>query len=97
MAANLSRWAKEAGEKTFHLRLLNIGPRLTFCFVLIILVLLVGNAVLLWQFHLTRAQAGLLSGVDLELIAVLQAHTNLMSFYERLDVCSRSRKIPRDW
>jgi PAS domain S-box-containing protein len=79
-------WAKQVGESTFHLRRLNIGPRLTLCFLFIILALLVGNAVSLWQFHLARIQADRLSGVDQELIAVLQAHTSLMSFYERLDV-----------
>jgi PAS domain S-box-containing protein len=81
----LAGWAKQVGEST-HLRRLNIGPRLTLCFLFIILALLVGNAVSLWQFHLARIQADRLSGVDQELIAVLQAHTSLMSFYERLDV-----------
>ncbi len=90
MVAKLARWAKQAGEKTFHLHRLNIGPRLTLCFVFIILVMLVGNAVLLWQFHLVRAQAERLSGVDQELIAALQVHTNLMAFYERLDVLAHS-------
>jgi PAS domain S-box-containing protein len=82
----LAGWAKQVGESTFHLRRLNIGPRLTLCFLFIILALLVGNAVSLWQFHLARIQADRLRGVDQELIAVLQAHTSLMSFYERLDV-----------
>ena len=85
MLGKLAGWAKQVGEST-HLRRLNIGPRLTLCFLFIILALLVGNAVSLWQFHLARIQADRLSGVDQELIAVLQAHTSLMSFYERLDV-----------
>jgi PAS domain S-box-containing protein len=82
----LAGWAKQVGESTFNLRRLNIGPRLTLCFLFIILALLVGNAVSLWQVHLARIQADRLNGVDQELIAVLQAHTSLMSFYERLDV-----------
>ena len=86
MLGKLAGWTKQVGESTFHLRRLNIGPRLTLCFLFIILALLVGNAVSLWQFHLARIQADRLSGVDQELIAVLQAHTSLMSFYERLDV-----------
>ena len=85
MLGKLAGWTKQVGEST-HLRRLNIGPRLTLCFLFIILALLVGNAVSLWQFHLARIQADRLSGVDQELIAVLQAHTSLMSFYERLDV-----------
>jgi len=88
--AKLAEWLKQSGDKTFHLHRLNIGPRLTFCFVLIILAMLLGNFVLLWQFHLARTQADILSGVDQELIAVLQAHASLLSFYERLDALAHS-------
>ena len=95
MVAKLARWTKKAGEKAFHLRRLNIGPRLTLCFVLIILAMLVGNAILLWQFHRVRAQAERLSGVDQVLIAVLQAHANLISFYERLDGLAQSEDTAR--
>ena len=90
MPGKLVGWAKQVGESTFHLHRLNIGSRLTLCFVFIILALLVGDVVSLWQFHLARTQADRLSGVDQELIAVLQAHTSLMSFYERLDVLAHS-------
>jgi PAS domain S-box-containing protein len=86
----LAGWAKKVGESTFHLNRFNIGPRLTLCFLFIILALFVGNAVSLWQFHLARTQADRLSGVDQELIVVLQAHTSLMSFYERLHVLADS-------
>jgi signal transduction histidine kinase/HAMP domain-containing protein len=91
--AKLARWAEKVGESTFHLHRFNIGLRLTLCFLFIILALLVGNAVSLWQFHLARTQADRLRGVDQELIAVLQAHTSLMSFYERLDVLADSQNI----
>jgi hypothetical protein len=33
----LPEWTKQAGKKTSHFRGLNIGPRLTLCFVFIIL------------------------------------------------------------
>jgi len=85
-----ARWAKEVSESNLHLDRLNIGPRLTLCFLSIILALLLGNAVLLWQFHQARAQAERLGGVDQELIAVLQTHISLMSFYERLDALAHS-------
>jgi PAS domain S-box-containing protein len=85
VATKLAGRAKQTGERTFQLLRLNIGPRLTLCFVLIILAMLLGNAVLLWQFHQARVQAQRLSGVDQELIVVLQAHTNLMSFYQSVD------------
>jgi PAS domain S-box-containing protein len=78
-----------AGEKAFYR--LNIGPRLTIGFGIIVLAMLIANAVLLWQLHQGRAQAERLSGVDQELIGVLQAHVDLMSFYERLDLLAQSR------
>jgi DNA-binding NtrC family response regulator/HAMP domain-containing protein len=90
LVAKLTRWAKQAGENTFLLHRLNIGPRLTLCFLSIILALLVGSGVLVRQFYQARAQIERLSGVNQELIAVLQAHTNLMSFYERLDALVHS-------
>ena len=67
-----------------------IGTRLALCFITIILLMSVGSAVLLWQFWQARIQAGRLNGVDQELIAVLQAHTSLTSFYERLDALAHS-------
>ena len=90
MVAKLAGWAKRAGKRSFRLHRLNIGPRLTLCFVFIILAMLLGNAVLLWQFHQARVQTERLNGVDQELIIVLQAHTNLMSFYERVDTLAHS-------
>jgi len=90
VVAKLAGWAKRAGKGPFRLHRLNIGPRLTLCFVFLILAMLLGNAVLLWEFHLARVQAERLNGVDQELIVVLQAHTNLMSFYERLDALAHS-------
>jgi PAS domain S-box-containing protein len=90
VTAKLAELAKQVGEKIPRLHRLSIGTRLTVCFVFIILAMLVGNAVLLWQFYVGRLQAELMSGVDHELIAVLQEHTNLMSFYERLDALARS-------
>jgi transcriptional regulator with PAS, ATPase and Fis domain/HAMP domain-containing protein len=90
VAAKLAGWAKQTGERTFQLLRLNIGPRLTLCFLFIILAMLLGNAVLLWQFHQARVQAQRLSGVDQELIVVLQAHTNLMSFYQSVDALAHA-------
>jgi len=84
--------AKQLSERTLRLHRLNIGRRLTLCFLFIILALLLGNVVLLWQFHLARAQADRLSGVDQELITILQAQTSLMTFYERLDILAHSEK-----
>jgi len=89
VVAKFAGLANRATEKPFQLHRLNIGPRLTFGFAVIILATLVGNTVLLWQLHQGRAQAERLNGVDQELTAVLQAHVNLMSFYERLDLLAQ--------
>jgi PAS domain S-box-containing protein len=90
VVAKLSEWAKKTGERSFLLHRLNIGRRLTLCFGLIVLAMLLGNGVLLWQLHRAQDEAERLHGVDQELIILLQAHTNLMSFYDRVDELAHS-------
>ncbi len=90
MVKKLAGRTEQFSERTLRLHRLKISRRLTLCFLFIILALLLGNAVLLWQFHLARAQADRLSGVDQELITILEAQTSLMAFYERLDVLAHS-------
>jgi len=43
------------------------------------------DAVILWQFHEVRIQAGRLNDIDLKLVAVLRVHTNMLAFHDRLD------------
>jgi len=81
---------KQVAGKAFRLDQLNIGPRLALCFMLIILAMLAGRIVLIWQYEQAKTQAERLAGVDQELIAVLQAHISFMSFYERLDVLAQT-------
>jgi PAS domain S-box-containing protein len=95
LAAKIAASLRQIGESGFYFHRLNIGPRLTICFLFIIAAMLVGNAVLLWEFHLVPAEAERLRGVDQELIAVLQAHTRLMSVYERLDELAHSHDTAR--
>lgn len=64
---------------------LNIGPRLALSFVLIILAMLVGDALVLWQFHTVREQAGRLNGYDQEFVTVLRVHESLLSFHDKLE------------
>ncbi|HYO83093.1 MAG TPA: ATP-binding protein [Bryobacteraceae bacterium] len=80
---------------SYVLNRLSIGSRLTLCFVLIILTLLAGNGIALWQFNLAWTQAERLRGVDEELIAVMHAHRNLRSFYDRLEVLASSEDAER--
>ena len=73
----------------------NIHRRLTLCFIFVIVLMLVGNGILLWQLHLIRAQVERLNGVNEELIEVLRVHTGLLSVYERLGVLARSEDSAR--
>ena len=74
---------------------LNINHRLTLCFIFVIVLMLVGNCILLWQLHLIRAQVERLNGVNEELIEVLHVHTGLLSVYERLGILARSEDSAR--
>jgi PAS domain S-box-containing protein len=69
---------------------LNIGRRLTLCFVFIIVLMMGGNGLLLWQFHLVRLQEARLTSVGHELIAVLRFQSDLLSFHARLDELAHS-------
>ena len=82
--------ASAVPKRTPFLSRFNIGPRLTACFLLIIFLMLVGNGLLIWQFHLLRVQADRLAAVDQELIAVLRFQTSLHSFYSRLNELAQS-------
>src|SRR5215813_1692955 len=68
----------------------NIGPRLTLAFALLIALILAGNALVIWQFHIARIQTDRLTGANQQLIAVLQLQVDLLSFHQRLDNLARS-------
>ncbi len=88
-------WLRHATANSPLLYRLNIHRRLTLCFILVIVLMLVGDGVLLWQLHLIRAQVERLNGVDEELIEVLRVHAGLLSVYERLSVSARSEDSAR--
>src|SRR6267378_2007787 len=81
-ATGLNRWVKSVEAKTLWL---NIGSRLILGFVFIILSMLAADAVILWQFHVVRTQAGHLNDIDQKLVAVLRVHTSMLGFHDRLD------------
>ena len=89
------RWVKHAGEKTLHAARLNIGPRLMLCFVFITLSMLGGDAVVLWQFHLVRAQAERMNNIDQKLVVVLRVHTSLLTFHDKLEALAQSEDAGR--
>jgi PAS domain S-box-containing protein len=74
---------------------LNIGPRLALSFVLIIVAMLVGDAVVLWQFHTVRDQAGRLNGYDQEFVTVLRVHESLLSFHDKLEALADEQNPTR--
>src|ERR1700736_5007472 len=94
-ATGLNRRVKGAEGKTLHASWLNIGPRLILGFVVIILSMLAADAVILWQFHLVRAQAERLNGIDQALVAVLRVHTSLSAFHDRLEALADSQDAGR--
>lgn len=72
-----------------------IRTRLTLCFALIILLMLAGNAMLLWETQVMRAQANHLREMDEQLIEVLRVHDVLSSFRNEANVLAATRDLAR--
>ena len=90
-----SGWLRHALANSPFLYRVNIHRRLTLCFIFVIVLMLVGNGVLLWQLHLIRVQVERLNGVNEELIEVLRVHTGLLSVYDGLGALARSEDSAR--
>jgi signal transduction histidine kinase len=73
----------------------NLGPRLTFTFAALVVLILGGNALVVWQFHSARNETDRLTGANQQLIAVLQLQANLLSLHRRLDDLARSTDLSR--
>jgi signal transduction histidine kinase len=73
----------------------NLGPRLTFTFAALVVLILGGNALVVWQFHSARNETNRLTGANQQLIAVLQLQANLLSLHRRLDDLARSTDLSR--
>jgi PAS domain S-box-containing protein len=74
---------------------LAIGPRLVLCFALIILSMLVGDVIVLWQFHTVRAQAERLNDYDEELVTVLNVYSDLLRFRDALESLAKAKSAER--
>ena len=92
-ASRLDRLAIDAEAKALKAGQLNIGPRLMLGLAVIIFSMLAADAVVLWQFHLVRAQAERLHGIDQKLIAVLGLHTSLTTFHDQMEDLADSQDI----
>ncbi len=73
----------------------NIGPRLTFTFAVLVALILGGNSLLIWQFHIARVEADRLTGVSQQVIAVLRLQEGLLSFHQRLDELAQAKDVHR--
>jgi len=92
-ASRLDRLVIGAEAKALKAGQLNIGPRLMLGLAVIIFSMLAADAVVLWQFHLVRAQAERLHGIDQKLIAVLGLHTSLTTFHDQMEDLADSQDI----
>ena len=68
-----------------------IGPRLTLLFVLLVTLILGGNAVLIWQFHIAREQSDRLSDVSRQMMSVLRLQSSVLLFHQRLGELAQSK------
>jgi len=67
-----------------HLRRLNIGPRLTACFLSIVVLMGAVDLIAVWQFKHIEVSAHRFYQVDEKSLAVMRAHVDLMEFREAL-------------
>jgi len=74
---------------------LNIGPRLVLCFALIIVSMLTGDVIVLWQFHIVQAQAERLNEYDKELVTVLRVHSDMLKFRDTLESLANAKNSDR--
>jgi PAS domain S-box-containing protein len=74
---------------------LNIGPRLLLCFALIILSMLAGDAIVLWQFHIVQAQAERLNEYDEELVTVVRVHADLLKLRDAVESLANAKDAGR--
>ena len=72
---------------------LKIGPRLILCFAVIVLLMLVGNSLLVWQFSLVRQQSDRVRALARELAVVSRFQTDVLSLDAKLDSLAKSEDI----
>jgi hypothetical protein len=78
---------------TSRISKLKIGPRLILCFAVIILLMLVGNTLLAWQFRLVNQHSDRVSALAQELVVVSRFQTDLLSLDAKLDSLAKSEDL----
>jgi len=91
----MTRLNREQGRTEMNRLRLNIGPRLVLCFALIIVSMLAGDLIVLWQFHIVQAQAERLNEYDEELVTVLHIHSDLLKFRDALESLANAKDSRR--
>jgi signal transduction histidine kinase len=81
--------------KSLNVSYFNIGSGLTLTFAFLLALIVVGNALLFWQFHLGRMQAEQLTAANQQVISVLRLQEALVSAHERLDTLAKARNSGR--
>ena len=84
-------WGPPKGMIEIDNREIEIGLGLKLTFALLIVLILCGNGLLLWQFHLARLQTERLKGLNQELNGVLRLQVSLLSVHQKLDKLAQSR------
>jgi PAS domain S-box-containing protein len=74
-----------------HLRRLNIGPRLTACFLIIVVLMGAVDFIAAWQFKHIEVSAHRLYQVDEKSLAVMRAHVDLIEFREALETLANAQ------
>jgi formate hydrogenlyase transcriptional activator len=72
---------------------LKIGPRLSLSFAVIVLLMLVGNGLLVWQFFLVSQQSDRVAAFARELAAVSLFQSDILSLDARLDLLAKSEDL----
>jgi len=67
-----------------YIERLSIRARLTLSYALVVLLMLSGVAVALWQFNSLRTKAQRMSEIDVEALAALHVHMSVLNFFECL-------------
>jgi signal transduction histidine kinase len=77
--------------KPMDAKKLDLYPGAKLTFFLLVGLIVGGNGLLIWQFHIGRLQAERLSRVSAQMAAVLRLQGDLLAFHERLSELAQSK------
>ena len=77
--------------KSIDTKTLDLYPRAKLTFLLLVGLIVGGNGLLIWQFHIGRLQAERVSRVSAQMAAVLRLQGDLSAFHERLGALAQAK------